>query len=54
MATLPEDPFEGLALTDFSARLKRREVSCTQVTTACLERIAALDARLNAFVHVGA
>lgn len=52
MATLPEDPFEGLALTDFSARLKRREVSCTQVTAACLERIAALDARLNAFVHV--
>ncbi len=43
-------PFESLS--ELSHRLDRGETSSRQIVEACLARIAALDARLHAFVEV--
>ncbi len=41
-----------LTITELSRRLESREVSSSDVTEACLERIAAENGRLNAFITV--
>jgi aspartyl-tRNA(Asn)/glutamyl-tRNA(Gln) amidotransferase subunit A len=41
-----------LTITELSQRLASREVSSSDVTEACLERIAAGNGRLNAFITV--
>ena len=44
----------SLDLLDASQRVTRGEVSPVELTAACLERIAALDAQVNAFITVTA
>ena len=44
----------SLDLLDAAQRVARGEVSPVELTAACLERIAALDARVNAFITVTA
>jgi aspartyl-tRNA(Asn)/glutamyl-tRNA(Gln) amidotransferase subunit A len=41
-----------LTLSELRAGLDRREFSSAEVTSACLERIAAIEPRLNAFITV--
>jgi aspartyl-tRNA(Asn)/glutamyl-tRNA(Gln) amidotransferase subunit A len=41
-----------LTITELSPRLASREVSAADVTEACLERVAAENGRLNAFISV--
>ncbi|MBF0178211.1 MAG: Asp-tRNA(Asn)/Glu-tRNA(Gln) amidotransferase subunit GatA [Magnetococcales bacterium] len=47
------EPFR-LTLTEAAARLKRREISAVELTQICLDRIAALNPALNAFVTLDA
>ncbi|MBV9447587.1 MAG: Asp-tRNA(Asn)/Glu-tRNA(Gln) amidotransferase GatCAB subunit A, partial [Streptosporangiaceae bacterium] len=43
-----------LTAADLSAKLAAREVSATEVTQAHLDRIADVDSRVHAFLHVAA
>ncbi len=49
MKNLPENPFANMSLTDYGARLRRRDISAAAATAALLERIERLNPRLNAF-----
>ncbi len=42
----------GLDALDLAGRLRRREVGCVEATRAYLDRIAAFDATIGAFLHV--
>jgi aspartyl-tRNA(Asn)/glutamyl-tRNA(Gln) amidotransferase subunit A len=44
--------FNRLTITEAAERLKRREISSVELTRACLDRIAAIDGKLNAFITV--
>jgi aspartyl-tRNA(Asn)/glutamyl-tRNA(Gln) amidotransferase subunit A len=41
-----------LTIADASAKLHQREISALELTRACLDRIAAVEPRLNAFITV--
>ena len=41
-----------LTIAEASARLARREISARELTRACLDRIAAVDSRVHAFLTV--
>jgi aspartyl-tRNA(Asn)/glutamyl-tRNA(Gln) amidotransferase subunit A len=41
-----------LTISDAAAELRKREISATELTRACLERIAAVEPKLNAFITV--
>ncbi|MFZ0659367.1 MAG: Asp-tRNA(Asn)/Glu-tRNA(Gln) amidotransferase subunit GatA [Candidatus Binataceae bacterium] len=41
-----------LTITDAAARLRKREISSTELTRTCLDRIAAVEPRLHAFITV--
>jgi aspartyl-tRNA(Asn)/glutamyl-tRNA(Gln) amidotransferase subunit A len=41
-----------LTITEARERLRRREISSRELTRDCLERIAAVEPRLNAFITV--
>ena len=43
-----------LSVAEASSRLARREISSVELTDACLERIAAVDCRLSAYITVTA
>src|SRR5579871_5242919 len=43
-----------LTIAEASARLRRREISSRELTRACLDRVAAVEPRLNAFITVTA
>jgi aspartyl-tRNA(Asn)/glutamyl-tRNA(Gln) amidotransferase subunit A len=43
---------QTLTVAEFGRRVRAREVTAAQITEECLERIAADDARLNAFILV--
>jgi aspartyl-tRNA(Asn)/glutamyl-tRNA(Gln) amidotransferase subunit A len=48
---MPNDlPFHSL--TNLRAHLRRGDVTSVEIVEACLERIAALDGKLHAFVEV--
>lgn len=48
------DDFAYLPATELAARLRRREISPVELTTRMLERIAARNPSLHAFVHLAA
>ena len=41
-----------LTISEAAERLRRRDISATELTRACLDRIAAIDSKLNAFITV--
>src|SRR5579883_952861 len=43
-----------LTIAEASARLRRREISSRELTRACLDRVAAVEPRLNAFITLTA
>src|SRR5262245_59648615 len=47
----PAGPLE-LSLSEVADRLRRRRLSSLEITRACLDRIAALNPALNAFITV--
>ena len=52
MKTVPPDPLEGIGIAEFGLRLRRGEITAEGAAGRYLDRIAALDSRLRAFVHV--
>jgi Asp-tRNA(Asn)/Glu-tRNA(Gln) amidotransferase A subunit family amidase len=52
MSSTPQESPPFLSLLEVSARLRRRELSPVALTELCLERIAQLNPRLNAFITV--
>src|SRR5262245_53750201 len=44
----------GLSLTELAAAIRARRVSAVEAVSACLDRIARLDAKLRAFVTLTA
>jgi aspartyl-tRNA(Asn)/glutamyl-tRNA(Gln) amidotransferase subunit A len=54
MKTLPPDPIQRMGIAQFGIRLRRGEISSEAVTLQYLERIAALNSKLDAYVHVAA
>ena len=50
----PASSLHRLSLAEASRLVRSREVSPVELTQACLDRIAALDAKLNAFITVTA
>lgn len=54
MAQLPPDPLPAGGIAEFAARLRQGSISAEQATRDCLDRISALDHKLNSFVHVAA
>ena len=52
MMHLPPDPLEAGGIPGFGERLRSGETTAEKVTTAYIDRIAALDGRLQAYEHV--
>ena len=52
MATIPTDPFEPGGITRFAKRFRKGEISSEEATRAYLDRIKALDSKLQAFEYV--
>jgi len=48
----PSSELNRLTISDAASRLRRREFSALELTRACLERIGAIDSKLNAFITV--
>jgi aspartyl-tRNA(Asn)/glutamyl-tRNA(Gln) amidotransferase subunit A len=48
----PSSELNCLTISEAAERLRRREFSVLELTRACLERIAAVDPKLNAFITV--
>jgi aspartyl-tRNA(Asn)/glutamyl-tRNA(Gln) amidotransferase subunit A len=54
MQRLIADPLADGGISEFAARLRRREITAAVATEAYLARIAALDGALGAYAHVAA
>ena len=52
--TAPSDGLTGATAAELGRRIAAREVTSEEVTRAHLDRIAEVDGRINAFLHVGA
>lgn len=52
MKTLPQDPIQHTGIAQFGIHLRRGDISSEAVTRQYLERIAALNPKLAAYVHV--
>jgi aspartyl-tRNA(Asn)/glutamyl-tRNA(Gln) amidotransferase subunit A len=52
MKTLPPDPIQQMGIAQFAMHLRRGEISSEVATQQYLERIAALNSKLAAYVHV--
>ncbi|MBT8363627.1 MAG: amidase [Deltaproteobacteria bacterium] len=52
MKTLPPDPIQQLGIAQFGIRLRHGEITSEAVTRQYLERIAALNPKLGAYVYI--
>src|SRR6185295_5747010 len=50
----PRDEVTGLSLSEAGERVRRKEISPVELTSACLARIERLNPVLNAFISVTA
>ena len=48
------DPILGLTAAELAAKIHARELTSVEVTQAFLDRIAAVDGGIHAFLHIGA
>ena len=49
-----DDPILGLTAAELAAKIHARELTSVEVTQAFLDRIAAVDGGIHAFLHIGA
>ncbi|MBT4267602.1 MAG: amidase [Deltaproteobacteria bacterium] len=54
MATTPENPLRLKRFSQFAKDLRAGKTSCRKATTSYLERISALDPKLQSYVHIDA
>ena len=52
MTQIPEDPLTESSIAQFGLSLRKGEITCEEITRVYLDRIAALNPRLEAYVHV--
>ncbi len=52
MSALPRDPLAGIGIAEYGERLRNGAITAAAATAAYLQRIARLDGKLQAFVHV--
>ena len=52
MSALPADPLDGITLAEFGRRLRGGSITSERATRNYLERIALLDPKIGAFVHI--
>ena len=52
-AAVADDPILGLTAAELAAKIHSRELTSVEVTQAFLDRIAAVDGDIHAFLHVG-
>ena len=54
MTPIPPDPLAEISIAQFGTHLRDGSITCEAVTRAYLDRIAALNPRFDAYVHVDA
>ena len=52
MSNLPNDPLLNISINSFAKKLRKGEINCEQIVTSYLNRIKALNDKLNAFIFV--
>ena len=52
MSNLPNDPLLNMSINSFSKKLRQGEINCEQIVTSYLNRIKALNDKLNAFIFI--
>ena len=52
MSKLPNDPLLNMSINTFAKKLRNKEISCEHVISSYLNRIKAINDKLNAFIFV--
>ena len=52
MSNLPNDPLLNISINSFAKKLRKGETNCEQIVTSYLNRIKALNDKLNAFIFI--
>ena len=52
MSNLPNDPLLNMSINSFSKKLRQGEINCEQIVTSYLNRIKAVNDKLNAFIFI--
>ena len=52
MSNLPNDPLLNMSINSFSKKSRQGEINCEQIVTYYLNRIKALNDKLNAFIFI--
>ena len=52
MSNLPNDPLLNISISSYAKKLRNGEITCEQVVKSYLDRIRALNDKLNAFIFI--
>ena len=52
MSKLPSDPLLNISINSFAKKLRKGEIYCEQIVTSYLNRIKAMNDKLNAFIFI--
>ena len=52
MSNLPNDPLLNISINSFAKKLRKGEINCEQIVTSYLNRIKAINDKLNAFIFI--
>ena len=52
MSNLPNDPLLNISINSFAKKLRKGEINCEQIVTSYLNRIKAVNDKLNAFIFI--
>ena len=52
MSNLPNDPLLNISINSFAKKLRKGEINCEQIVTYYLNRIKAVNDKLNAFIFI--
>ena len=52
MSNLPNDPLLNVSINSFAKKLRKGEINCEQIVTSYVNRIKAVNDKLNAFIFI--
>ena len=52
MSNLPNDPLLNMSINSFAKKFRKGEINCEQIVTSYLNRIKAVNDKLNAFIFI--
>ena len=52
MSNLPNDPLLNISKKSFAKKLRKGEINCEQIVTSYLNRIKAVNDKLNAIIFI--